>query len=62
MKFFRAYVARKQKIPTYFIESTARDNVDARSDKPAKLPDELSEIQDSDLAVRQIAARNRTSW
>ena len=55
MKFFRAYVARKQKIPTYFIESTARDNVDARSDKPAKLPDELSEIQDSDLAVRQIA-------
>jgi hypothetical protein len=42
-------------IPTYFIESTAPDNVDDTVVVPPVLPPELKPI-DSDLAVRQIAA------
>ena len=65
MAFFRAYKADpdKLRVPTYFIESTAPDNVD-----DAELTDPLSEIPDdlkpylkpvdpADDAVREIASR-----
>jgi pimeloyl-ACP methyl ester carboxylesterase len=52
--FFRAHRATTA-IPTYFIESTAPDNVDdAAPEQPIRSPD-LEPIN-SDLAVREIAA------
>ncbi len=53
--FFRAHQAVGMTIPTYFIESTAPNNVDDTVAVPPVLPPELKPI-DSDLAVRQIAA------
>ena len=53
--FFRAHQAVGMTIPTYFIESTAPNNVDDTVVVPPILPPELKPI-DSDLAVRQIAA------
>ena len=53
--FFRAHQAVGMTIPTYFIESTAPNNVDDTVVVPPVLPAELAPI-DSDLAVRQIAA------
>src|SRR3954471_11930594 len=53
--FFRAHQAVGMTIPTYFIESTAPDNVDDTVVVPPVLPPELAPI-DSDLAIRQIAA------
>jgi hypothetical protein len=53
--FFRAHQAVGMTIPTYFIESTAPNNVDDTVVVPPVLPPELKPI-DSDLAVRQIAA------
>jgi PASTA domain len=53
--FFRAHQAVGTKIPTYFIESTAPDNVDDTSVTSSPLPSQLVPI-DSDLAVRQIAS------
>src|SRR4051812_35768202 len=53
--FFRAHVAAGMTIPTYFIESTAPNNVDDTVVVPPVLPPELKPI-DSDLAIRQIAA------
>jgi hypothetical protein len=53
--FFRAHQAVGTTIPTYFIESTAPNNVDDTVVVPPVLPPELAPI-DSDLAVRQIAA------
>jgi len=53
--FFRAHQAVGMTIPTYFIESTAPNNVDDTVVVPPVLPPELEPI-DSDLAVRQIAA------
>jgi hypothetical protein len=53
--FFRAHQAVGMTIPTYFIESTAPNNVDDTVEVPPVLPPELEPI-DSDLAVRQIAA------
>jgi len=55
MKFFRAAVADGLRIPTYFIESTARDNVDDPAYPPHDLPPELKPIENSDVAVQQIA-------
>jgi pimeloyl-ACP methyl ester carboxylesterase len=53
--FFRAHKAFGTPIPTYFIESTAPDNVDDTAVvKSTALPN-LTPI-DSDLAVREIAA------
>lgn len=53
--FFRAHQAVGMTIPTYFIESTAPDNVDDTVVVPPVLPPELKPI-DPDLAVRQIAS------
>jgi hypothetical protein len=53
--FFRAHQAVGMAIPTYFIESTAPNNVDDTVVIPPVLPPELKPI-DSDLAVQQIAA------
>jgi pimeloyl-ACP methyl ester carboxylesterase len=53
--FFRAHQAVGMTIPTYFIESTAPDNVDDTVVVPPILPPELKPI-DPDQAVRQIAA------
>jgi hypothetical protein len=53
--FFRAHQAVGTAIPTYFIESTAPDNVDDTVVIPPVLPPELKPI-DSDVAVQQIAA------
>jgi pimeloyl-ACP methyl ester carboxylesterase len=53
--FFRAHKAVRTTIPTYFIESTAPDNVDDMAPEPPIESPELEPI-DSDLAVRQIAA------
>ncbi len=53
--FFRAHQAVGMTIPTYFIESTAPDNVDDTVVVPPILPPELKPI-DPDEAVRQIAA------
>src|SRR6267143_4236874 len=52
--FFRAHQAVGTTIPTYFIESTAPNNVDDTVAVPPVLPPELTPI-DSDLAVKQIA-------
>lgn len=56
--FFRAHKAVGTKIPTYFIESTAPENVDdtvvASSKLPPELTGKLTRI-DSDLAVQEIA-------
>jgi hypothetical protein len=54
MDFFRAHEAVGTTIPTYFIESTAPNNVDDTAVVPPVRPPELTPI-DSDLAVRQIA-------
>jgi pimeloyl-ACP methyl ester carboxylesterase len=52
--FFRAHQAIGTPVPTYFIESTAPDNVDdTAADKPVDLPN-LTPIN-SDQAVRDIA-------
>jgi len=50
---FRAYVAKRTRIPTYFIESTAPDNVD---DGPvaATVPEQLSQMDAND-AIKDIA-------
>ncbi len=53
--FFRAHKAVRTVIPTYFIESTAPNNVDDIVPEPPIESPELQPI-DSDLAVRQIAA------
>lgn len=60
MKYFKAFKADGLKIPTYFIESTAPNNVDdidretdAHADKD--LPTQLKPIASSDDAVAQIA-------
>jgi pimeloyl-ACP methyl ester carboxylesterase len=53
--FFRAHKAVRTATPTYFIESTAPDNVDDVAPEPPIKSAELEPI-DSDLAVRQIAA------
>jgi hypothetical protein len=53
--FFRAHQAVGMTVPTYFIESTAPNNVDDTVVVPPVLPPELQPI-DPDLAVRQIAA------
>src|SRR4051794_24076294 len=53
--FFRAHQAVGMTIPTYFLESTAPDNVDDTVVKPPVLPPELKPV-DPDLAVKQIAA------
>jgi hypothetical protein len=57
MKFFKAYKADGMKIPTYFLESTAPDNVDDTDQErtQANLPSELKYIPSSDRAVEQIA-------
>jgi PASTA domain len=54
MDFFRAHQAVGTTIPTYFIESTAPDNVDDTSEAKQALPKVLAPI-DSDEAVRRIA-------
>jgi pimeloyl-ACP methyl ester carboxylesterase len=57
MEFFRAYKANSIKTSTYFIESTAPDNVDDET-PPSNLPEKyrpyLSAV-DSDQAVKEIA-------
>jgi len=53
--FFRAHQAVGMTVPTYFIESTAPNNVDDTVVPPPVLPPELRPI-DPDVAVRQIAA------
>jgi hypothetical protein len=54
MDFFRAHQAIGTTVPTYFIESTAPDNVDDTAvEKNVALPD-LQPI-DSDQAVREVA-------
>jgi hypothetical protein len=53
--FFRAHQAVRTPIPTYFIESTAPDNVDDVAPEPPVESCELKPI-DSDQAVRDIAA------
>ena len=45
MKFFRAAVARWARIPNYFIDSTARENVDDPAYPPHDLPPELKPIK-----------------
>ena len=54
-EFFRAYKADKVPIPTYFIESTAPDNVDDTASLPPVRDHYLSPVN-SDDAVREIAA------
>src|SRR3954454_16552805 len=58
--FFRAHQAVGMTIPTYFLESTAPDNVDDTVVKPPVLPPDLKPI-DPDLAVKQIAAALATA-
>jgi hypothetical protein len=53
--FFRAYKAVRTPIPTYFIESTAPDNVDDEAPLPPVHDPELALIENSDDAVREIA-------
>jgi esterase/lipase superfamily enzyme len=62
MKYFKAYKARRLNTPTYFIESTAPDNVDDTENVddpgqeiPPELRDELDYIEYSDDAVTAIA-------
>lgn len=52
--FFRAHQAVGMKIPTYFIESTAPNNVDDFDEEPPPAPPELQLI-DSEVAIEQIA-------
>jgi hypothetical protein len=57
MQFFKAYKADGMKIPTYFIESTAPDNVDDTApipDLPAEFEQYLKEIE-SEQALQEIA-------
>lgn len=54
--FFRAYQAIGTTIPTYFIESTAPDNVDDTAVVPAAVPQDLLKPIKSNLAVQNIAA------
>jgi pimeloyl-ACP methyl ester carboxylesterase len=54
MKFFRASVAVGVDLPMYFIESTARDNIDDPA-VPPPTSDVLKPIEDSDIAVKLIA-------
>jgi hypothetical protein len=58
MDFFRAYRAKDRATSTYFIESTAPDNVDDES-PPSDLPPEyapyLEKMDDSEKAVQRIA-------
>jgi len=64
MAFFRAYKAKtdKLRVPTYFIESTAPDNVDDSqsidpiSEIPEKLKPYLQPVEPADNAVKEIAA------
>ena len=58
MDFFRAYKAKDRATSTYFIESTAPDNVDDEapaSDLPPDYAPYLKKIDDSEKAVEQIA-------
>jgi pimeloyl-ACP methyl ester carboxylesterase len=61
MAFFRAYKADKLKVPTYFIESTAPDNVDDTQpvdplqEIPPELREQLKYIEHADDAVKEIA-------
>jgi pimeloyl-ACP methyl ester carboxylesterase len=62
MNYFKAYKAKALKTPTYFIESTAPDNVDdtdnadnGQNEIPPDLRDYLQYIEHSDDAVREIA-------
>jgi hypothetical protein len=55
LDFFRAQKAVGTTIPTYFIESTAPDNVDDTAVAPPVVLPELTPI-DSNLAVQEIAA------
>ena len=62
MKYFKAYQAKDMRIPTYFIESTAPDNVDDTQDRdntdkemPQDLRKQLRPIVPSDDAVKEIA-------
>ena len=58
MDFFRAYRAKDRATSTYFIESTAPDNVDDEA-PPSDLPPEyapyLEKMDDSEKAVQRIA-------
>jgi len=56
MKFFRASVAVGVELPMYFIESTARDNVDDPA-VPPPVSDVLKPFEDSDVAVKEIAQK-----
>lgn len=55
MAFFRAFQAVGTTIPTYFIESTAPNNVDDTAPAPPPDTPDLTPV-DSDAAVQQIAA------
>lgn len=55
MDYFSAYKAVPTRIPTYFIESTAPNNVDDVAPTPKVVDPDLAWI-DSDQAVREIAA------
>jgi hypothetical protein len=54
LDFFRAHKAIGTTIPTYFIESTAPDNVDDTAAEPAVARPELAPV-DSDQAIHEIA-------
>ena len=54
MGFFRAYRAEGSRIPAYFIESTAPDNVDDRRVTPTPLPPHLTPIP-AQQAIDDIA-------
>ena len=54
LDFFRAYRAEGTRIPAYFIESTAPDNVDDRNVPPEKVPDSFKLIR-PDEAIAAIA-------
>jgi hypothetical protein len=54
LDFFRAHKAVGTTIPTYFIESTAPDNVDDTVPEPSKTPDGTAPIN-SDDAITEIA-------
>jgi hypothetical protein len=58
MDFFRAFRAKDRATSTYFIESTAPDNVDDEA-PPSDLPPEyapyLEKMDDSEKAVQRIA-------
>jgi len=55
MAFFNAYKATQTDVPTYFIESTAPNNVDDRVPSKPKQLDHLTLIPDSNDAIRMIA-------